>query len=207
VTGLIAEGGADLRIALVGATLDDARRVMVEGRSGLIAVAGALLSEWHPSLRRLTFRTGAEATLFSGASPEALRGPEHHYAWCDELAKWERPRDTWDMLQLGLRLGVRPRALVTTTPCAGPVLRAIMDEKGTVTTGGGTRANPHISLAYKARVEALYAGTRLGRQELDGELLPDAAGALWTVALIEQARMPSSPLPLAGGGKRRSPAP
>ncbi|HEX4693983.1 terminase large subunit domain-containing protein, partial [Sphingomonas sp.] len=189
VTRLIALGPADLRIALIGATLEDARRVMVEGRSGLLTVADAWLTEWHPSLRRLKFRTGAEAILFSGASPEMLRGPEHHAAWCDELAKWEKPQDSWDMLQLGLRLGLAPQTLVTTTPRPGPVLSAIMAEKSSVVTGGPTRANPHISAAYKQRVTELYEGSRLGRQELDGELLPDAAGALWSVELIARCRL------------------
>jgi len=183
-------GGPAPRIALVGATLADARRVMVEGKSGLLEVAGAWIADWHPSLNRLRFRTGAEATLFSGATPHLLRGPEHHLAWCDELAKWEKARECWDMLQLGLRLGSRPRALVTTTPRPGPVLKAIMAEPGTVVTGGRTSANPHLPPAWKERVERLYAGTRLGRQELDGELLPDAAGALWTVELIERCRIP-----------------
>ncbi len=182
-----------LRIALVGATLEDARRVMVEGRSGLIAVAGDWLTEWHPSQRRLRFRTGAEAVIFSGASPDMLRGPEHHFAWCDELAKWEKPKECWDMLQLNLRLGPNPRALITTTPARGPLLRAIMDDPATVTTGGPTRRNPHVSARWKARVEALYAGTTLGRQELDGELLPDAQGALWTVELIEKCRLQNPP--------------
>ena len=197
-------GGERLNIALVGASLDDARRVMVEGRSGLLRVAAPWVRDWQPSFRRLRFITGAEATLFSGASPDLLRGPEHHLAWCDELAKWPRAQECWDMLQLGLRLphpgsGERPRACVTTTPQSGAVLGAIMARPGTVTTGGGTRANPHLSVAWKAQVEAMYAGTRLGRQELDGEVLPDA-GALWTVELIERCRvMPSSvPLPLAG---------
>ena len=190
ITGFVARG-QPLRFALVGATLEDARRVMVEGKSGLLEVAGAWVSEWHASLGRLRFRTGAEAVLFSGATPHLLRGPEHHYAWCDELAKWERPQECWDMLQLGLRLGAHPKALVTTTPRPGPVLRAIMDEPDTVVTGGPTRANPHLPDAWKARVERLYAGTRLGRQELDGELLPDAAGALWSVELIERCRVES----------------
>jgi phage terminase large subunit-like protein len=119
----------------------------------------------------------APATLFSGASPEHLRGPQHHIAWCDELAKWEKPGKTWDMLQLGLRLGTRPRVLVTTTPRPGPVLRRIMASPGCVITGGPTRTNPHLSEAYLETVHSLYAGTRLGRQELDGELLADTPGA------------------------------
>ena len=181
-----------LAIALVGATLDEARRIMVEGRSGLLEVADAWVTDWQPSLRRLKFRTGAVATLFSGASPEQLRGPEHHLAWCDELAKWEKPRETWDMLQFGLRLGAWPRALITTTPRPGPVLRAIIAEPDTVRTGGPTAANPHNPPAWIESTHRLYAGTRLGRQELDGELLTDAAGALWTVELLERCRIASS---------------
>ena len=190
LTARIAEE-ADLRIALVGATLDDARRVMVEGNSGLLTVAAPWIEEWEPSLRRLRFRGGSQAALFSGNTPRFLRGPEHHYAWCDELAKWERGQESWDMLQLGLRLGPHPRAIVTTTPRPGPVLTGIIADPATVVTGGPTRANPHLARAWHERVERLYAGTRLGRQELDGELLPDAAGALWTVELIEKCRVPN----------------
>jgi phage terminase large subunit-like protein len=192
--------GVELRIALVGASLEEARKIMVEGRSGLVEVAAGVILDWEPARGRLTFRTGAQAQLFSGASPDLLRGPEHHYAWCDELAKWDKPQDTWDMLQLGLRLGAHPQALVTTTPRSGPVLRAIMEDPATQVTGGPTRANPHLARAWKQRVTRLYAGTRLGRQELDGELLPDAAGALWTVELIERCRQ-SSPS-LLGEGDR-----
>ena len=188
LTARIAEAER-LRIALVGATLDDARRVMIEGNSGLLTVAAPWIESWEPSLRRLRFRGGSEAALFSGATPHLLRGPEHHYAWCDELAKWEKGRECWDMLQMGLRLGAHPRAVVTTTPRPGPVLRAIIDAPGTVVTGGPTRANPHLSAQWRERIERAYAGTRLGRQELDGELLPDAAGALWTVELIERCRL------------------
>jgi phage terminase large subunit-like protein len=184
-----AHEGVALRIALVGASLEDARKVMVEGRSGLVEVAAGAIADWEPSLGRLTFHGGAQAQLFSGASPAMLRGPEHHFAWCDELAKWDKPRETWDMLQLGLRLGAHPQALVTTTPRSGSVLGAIMADPATVVTGGPTRANPHLARAWKAHVERLYAGTRLGRQELDGEYLPDAAGALWTVELIERCRV------------------
>lgn len=207
VTALVAaHEGVPLRIALVGATLEDARRVMVEGRSGLIEVASGWLTDWEPSLGRLTFSTGASAQIFSGASPDRLRGPEHHFAWCDELAKWEKPRESWDMLQLGLRLGAHPRALVTTTPRSGPVLREIMEEPGTQKTGGSTSANPHLPRAWQQRVARLYAGTRLGRQELGGELLTDTPGALWTPELIEQCRLKDPPRdgvgdhPKDGGG-------
>jgi phage terminase large subunit-like protein len=181
-----------LSIALVGATLAEARKVMVEGRSGLLHVAADWITDWSPSLRRLRFRTGAEATLFSGHSPEILRGPEHHIAWCDELAKWEEAQASWDMLQLGLRLGDRPRALVTTTPRPGPVLKAIMEDPDTIVTGGPTSRNPHVSAAWRGAVYARYAGTRLGRQELEAELLPDAPGALWTVELLTSCRAQAS---------------
>ena len=206
IAARVAEGGP-VSIALVGATLEDARRVMVEGRSGLLEVAGPWLAEWHASLGRLRFRTGAEAQLFSGASPDLLRGPEHHYAWCDELTKWERAEEAWDMLQLGLRLGANPQAVVTTTPRSGRGLEAILADPTTVVTGGPTSANPHTSRAWKQRMTRLYAGTRLGRQELDGEILPEA-GALWSVELIEKCRQSSlsrsdgegDRRPKAGGG-------
>ena len=192
---------AKLHIALVGATLEDARRVMVEGRSGLLAVAADWIDGWHPSLHRLTFRTGAVATLFSGATPHLLRGPEHHLAWCDELAKWEKPQETWDMLQLGLRLGDWPRALVTTTPRPGPVLTGIMAGPDTIVTGGPTSANPHNPPVWTRAMYARLAGTRLGRQELEAEIISDHPGALWTVELLERCRRKSSPS-LLGEGDR-----
>jgi len=193
IVGLL--GGPDgtgprnlLRIALVGATLAEARSVMVEGRSGLMEVAGPWIRQWQPSRGVLKFRTGAEARLFSGHSPELLRGPEHHYAWCDELAKWEKAGETWDMLQFGLRAGDHPQALVTTTPRPGPVLRRIMAEPGCVIVGGPSDANPHNGEIWLRETRERYAGTRLGRQELDGELLTDSPGALWTVELLEKCR-------------------
>ena len=192
-----------LRVALVAATIDEARLVMVEGHSGLLAVAGREIEQWVPSRRWLRFVGGAEATLFSGTGPEKLRGPEHGIAWCDELAKWDRPGETWDNLQLGLRRGDRPRALVTTTPRPGPVLRRIMAEPGCVVTGGRTADNPHLPPAYVDTVERLYGGTRLGRQELEGELLAEG-GALWTPETLEACRLPLIPPP-KGEGDRSPP--
>ena len=177
-----------LFIALVGATIDDARKVMVLGPSGLMRIAGPWIREWRRKEGTLIFSTGAEAQLFSGHTPELLRGPEHDHAWCDELAKWEKPKETWDMLQLGLRRGDHPRALVTTTPRPGPVLRGIMAESDCVTIGGPTDANPHNSERWRKRMKSKYAGTRLEKQELHGELLTDNAGALWTVELLERCR-------------------
>ena len=184
-----------LRIALVAATLDEARRIMVEGPSGLLAVArSGEIARWSPAERTLTFANGAEAVIFSGASPQSLRGPEHDFAWCDELAKWKHPKHSWDMLQLGLRRGRHPQALITTTPQAGPVLQAILDAPDTVQSGGHTRDNPHNAASFVAAVEGLYAGTRLGVQELEGRLLADVEGSLWPLALIEAARV-TPPLP------------
>jgi phage terminase large subunit-like protein len=182
-------------IALVAATADEARRVMVEGRSGLLALPRlGPPPAWQPSLKRLTFANGAEAVLYSGAEPEGLRGPEHHLAWCDELAKWRHKRATWDNLQLGLRCGARPRTLVTTTPRNDPGLTAILGEEGVVRTAGGTADNPFLAPAAVAALTRMHGGTRFGRQELDGELIEEVAGSLWPRALIEGARH-GGPLP------------
>jgi phage terminase large subunit-like protein len=162
----------------------------------LLTIAGAWIDDWFPSRGILTFANGSEARLFSGASPEMLRGPEHHIAWCDELSKWEKPRDTWDMLQFSMRLGEQPQVLVTTTPKPGPVLRRILDAKGTILTRGSTRQNPHLPDAYVETVEDLYGGTRLGRQEIEGELLSDTPGALWTPELLERCRISPAQAPL-----------
>lgn len=193
----VADATPGARIALVAATIEEARAVMIDGQSGLMAVAGDIVHRFYPARRVLAFTNGAEAYLYSGASPEALRGPEHHAAWCDELAKWRQPRAAWDMLQLGLRLGERPRAIVTTTPRPGAALAEIMAEQGCVVTRGRTHDNPHLPTAFVQRVSGLYSGTRLGRQEIDGELLPDVAGALWTVETIERCRI-APPQPARG---------
>ena len=190
----------DARIALVAANPQEARRVMVEGRGGLFAAArpgerGAM--RWEPGLGRLTFASGAQAFVFSGADGESLRGAEHHFAWCDELAKWRKAQATWDNLMLGLRAGERPRAVVTTTPRAVPALRAVLAMDGRVLTGGASRDNPHLPPAFVHWIERLHAGTRLGRQELDGELIEDIEGALWSRDLIERCRV--APLPFRGG--------
>ncbi len=205
-------GAAPPRIALVAATIEEARRIMIHGNSGLLKVAAPLIDKWQSTGPTLHFKGGAQATLFSGANPEGLRGPEHEIAWCDELAKWEKAGETWDMLQLGMRLGDRPQVLVTTTPRAGSVLKRIMKAKGTVTTGGHSRTNLHLPKAFLEAVEELYGGTRLGRQELDGELLSDTPGALWNENLLERCRVnpPHSwgggpPCSGGGGGSANTP--
>ncbi|MGQ0590333.1 MAG: DNA-packaging protein [Sphingosinicella sp.] len=178
-------------IALVGATADEARAVMIEGPSGLLAVARAderAAMRWLPSRKRLVFASGAEARLFSAANPESLRGPEHHLAWCDELAKWKRAEAAWNNLRLGLRLGEVPRAIVTTTPRPVPLLKQLLADPATATSGGPSRANPHVAGDFLDAAEAIHGGTRFGRQELEGVLLDDLEGALWSRALIEASR-------------------
>ncbi|MEY3905539.1 MAG: hypothetical protein RIR59_362 [Pseudomonadota bacterium] len=182
------------RFALVGATLNEARQVMVEGESGLLALPFAERPEWEPSLRRLTWRNGATATLFSAAEPESLRGPQHDFAWADEIAKWPNGIKAWDNLMLGLRLGQHPRIMATTTPRPVPLLRRLVLEKGVAITRGRTADNNmHLPPEYVASVRAAYEGTRWGRQELDGELIEDAAGALWSRDLIERQRVTYAP--------------
>ncbi|HYI47803.1 MAG TPA: terminase family protein [Allosphingosinicella sp.] len=182
------------RIALVAATPQEARRVMIEGRAGLLAAARdgeeRRRIRWEPGLCRLTFASGAEAYVYSGADGESLRGPEHHFAWCDELAKWKRAGAAWDNLLLGLRAGARPQVVVTTTPRPVPALRAVLAMPGVVLTGGASRDNPHLPAAFIRMVERIHGGTRLGRQELLGELIEDLEGALWPRSLIEASRVP-----------------
>jgi phage terminase large subunit-like protein len=177
------------RIALVGASREDVAKVMIEGPSGLLAVARTGEAPlWVPSRGVVLFDSGAEGHVYSAAAGEGLRGPEHDYAWCDELAKWERAAAAWDNLQLGLRVRERPRAMVTTTPRPLALLRAIRDDPATVVSRGRMEDNLHLDEAVRAEARRRYGATRLGRQELDGELFDSVEGALWTRALIEESR-------------------
>lgn len=182
------------RFALVGATLNEARQVMIEGESGLLSLPFAERPEWEPSLRRLTWENKAVATLYSAAEPESLRGPQHDFAWADEIAKWPCGVAAWDNLMLGLRLGDAPKAMATTTPRPVPLVRRLVNERGVIVSKGRTTDN-EMNLPHKfvAGVKALYKGTRLGRQELDGELIEDVAGALWTRDLLELKRLTATP--------------
>ena len=190
----LARARPDARIALVGATADDVRRVMVGGASGLLAVArDDEQLRWRDGLGELTFPSGARAFCYSAEAPEGLRGPEHHAAWCDELAKWRRGDETWDNLQMGLRLGERPRVLVTTTPRPTPLMRRLLALPGLCETRGRTRDNQHLPGSFVAAMQEMYGDTRLGRQELDGEMIEEIAGALWTRAGIEACRVAAMP--------------
>ena len=177
------------RIALVAASMDEVERVMVRGESGLLACARCdERPRWIASRGVLRFPSGAEAHAFSAQSPDKLRGPQHHFAWCDELAKWPNADDTWHNLMLGMRVGTRPRTIVTTTPKPLPLLRSILALERCLVTGGRTLDNAHLPADFIDAVHGLYAGTRLGRQELEGVLLEDFEGALWSRALIEASR-------------------
>ncbi len=190
----IARDNPKARIALVGATSEDVRRVMIEGESGLLAVArDDETPVWRAGLGELRFANGALASAYSAEAPDGLRGPEHHVAWCDEIAKWRNGDATWDNLMMGLRLGTLPRIVVTTTPRPVALLRRILALPGVVRSQGRTVDNPHLPASFVAAVTASYAGTRLGRQELDGELIEDFAGALWTRALVESRRVACAP--------------
>ena len=198
-----AQGHPEARIALVGASLGEVRAVMVEGESGILAVCPpGQIPSFEPSLRRLTWGNGAQATLYSAGEPESLRGPQHSHAWCDEIAKWEnvneRATRCWDNLLLGLRLGEHPRVLATTTPRAVPLVRRLLDEPEELRAlvYGKTEDNKdNLSTRFLTGMKRRYGKSLLGRQELDGELIADLPGALWTRAMLEQAReaAPSSP--------------
>ena len=190
-----AESEPRLRIALIGATLAEARQVMVEGESGLLAIAPAdRRPAWEPSLRRLSWPGGAQAYIYSAAEPESLRGPQHHIGWADEVAKWPDGIAAWDNLMMGLRLGRWPRVVATTTPRAVPLIRRLVSAPDVAVTRGGSGANrAHLPGGFLEALVAEHGGTPFGRQELDGELIEEAAGALWTRAMLEACRIPSLP--------------
>jgi phage terminase large subunit-like protein len=186
------------RIALVAETAADARDVMVEGESGIIEcsyvgdrdVYGRIMGVPHyePSKRSLTWGNGARAWTYNSREPGQLRGPQHDAAWADEIAKWRYP-DAWDQLLFGLRLGKNPRALATTTPRNRAFIRDLVGDPGTVVTGASTYANrANLARKFVDRIIRRFEGTRLGRQELHGELLSDVPGALWTLDQIDALR-------------------
>lgn len=188
--------GGCRRAALVGPTLADVREVMIEGPSGLRAIAPE--SEEPPryevSRRRLVWENGAEAHVFSAEDADSLRGPQFDVAWCDEVAAWPKGEAVWDMLQMALRLGDMPRAMVTTTPRPVALVKRLVADPASVVTRARTADNAaNLAPGFVASVEATYGGTRLGRQELDGELIEDLRGALWTRSMIEGGRIGAPP--------------
>lgn len=184
------------RVALVGETFDQVREVMVHGESGILACCPPdRRPAWEAGRRRLVWPNGAVAMAFSGHEPEALRGPQFDAAWVDELAKWKRAEESWDMLQFALRLGTHPQQAITTTPRNVGVLKRILRNPSTVVTHAATEANrAYLAESFLAEVQARYGGTRMGRQELEGVLLEDVEGALWTSAMLEGCRVDAVPV-------------
>lgn len=182
------------RVALVARTAADVRDVIVEGESGILAISpNGERPLWEPSRRRLTWPNGAIATTYSADVPDQLRGPQHDRAWADELAAWQYP-DAWTQLLLGLRLGDDPRVVVTTTPRPTPIIRSLLSAPTTHVTRGRTLDNAaNLAPQFLDAIVRQYEGTRLGRQELDGEILDDNPGALWKRSQIDAARVAKAP--------------
>jgi len=185
------------RIALVAEDAGDARDVMVEGESGIMAVCPPWnRPNYEPSKKRLTWPNGARATIYSADDPEALRGPQHDAAWLDELCKWRYQQEAWDQLQFGLRLGKRPVQCITTTPKPTKLLKQIIKRKSTLITKGHTYDNlDNLAESFREAIVSSYEGTRLGRQELNAEILDDNPNALFHMPLIEQSRKRKGEVP------------
>ncbi len=183
------------RIALVGETDDDVRKVMVEGEAGILACAPPWNKpRWNPSTRTIYWQNGAIATTYSAEKPGRLRGPAHDLAWCDELAKWQRMLETWDNLLFGLRQSEDPRVVVTTTPKPVALLKELLKDKQNAITRGTTYENEaNLPSKFFTKIISRYEGTRIGRQELLAEMLDDVQGALWQRARIDADRVRETP--------------
>lgn len=183
------------RIAVVAETFGDGRDVCIEGESGLLScLPDESVAMWNRSMGELVLENATRYKIFSGDRPGQLRGPQHHRAWCDELAKWRYMREAWIQLQLGLRLGENPQTLVTTTPKPVALLRELLARENTHVTTGSTFDNAaNLSASFLDEVREQYEGTRVGRQELYAEILDDVPGALWTRKMVEDARVKTLP--------------
>lgn len=180
------------RGAIIAATAADARDVVIEGQSGLMNIARTR-PLYEPSKRRVTFTNGAVATVFSADEPDRLRGPQFHWAICDELAAWHYP-DAFDNLMLGLRLGANPRVAIATTPRPTRLIRSLVADPHTHVTRGSTYENrANLAPQFFDQIITRYEGTRIGRQELNAEILSDMPGALWTHAALDQLRVTRAP--------------
>ena len=183
------------RIALVARALDEAQSVMIEGESGILNIS----PEWNmpayePSKRKITWPNGAHALVFSSHEPDQLRGPQFDAAWCDELASWQYPNQTWDNLSFALRLGQHPRSVVTTTPKPIELIRSLPNRPGVHVTRGSTYDNKdNLPPAFMNGIIGQYDGTRLGQQEIHAELMDEDEDALWKREWIEKARLGSHP--------------
>jgi phage terminase large subunit-like protein len=190
------DSGRCRRVALIAPTASDARKVMLEGPAGLLTIypeAQEPLYQYHPTRREIRFRNGAIASLYSAEEPDRLRGPQHDLIWADELAAWPDAQQVWDMAMFGLRVGKHPRAIITTTPRPIPIIKSLISRNGkdVVVTRGRTLDNiANLPPVYVNQIIARYQGTRLGRQELDAEILDDVPGAFWSREMIDAARKP-----------------
>ena len=183
------------RIALVARTLPEAQSIMIDGESGIINISPPWNKPiYEPSKRKLTWPNGAHALVFSSHEPDQLRGPQFDAAWCDELASWEYPSQTWDNLAFALRLGRRPRSVVTTTPKSIELVNTLTNGPGVHVTRGTTFDNKdNLAPAFFNGIIEQYDGTRIGRQEIYAELIDEDENALWKREWIEKARLSSYP--------------
>lgn len=182
-------------IHLIGATAGDARDIMIEGPAGLLELSPSWdRPKYEPSKRKLTWKNGSYGLVFTADEPDRLRGPQCYAAWCDELAAWRYPEDTWNNLMMGLRLGSNPRCIVTTTPRPTKLIKELLKDPSVKVTHGTTFENvANLAPAFLNTILSKYEGTRLGRQELNAEILEDIEGALWTLKLIEESRVKTMP--------------
>ena len=189
------EDRAAHRIALIARTLPEALSIMVHGESGIINISPPWdKPTYEPSKRKLTWPSGAHALVFSSHEPDQLRGPQFDAAWCDELASWEYPEQTWDNLSFALRLGRHPRSVVTTTPKPFELIRDLPNSPGVHVTRGSTFDNKdNLAPSFFNGIIERYDGTRLGQQEIHAELIDEDEDALWKREWIEKARLGSYP--------------
>ena len=185
-------------VNLIGPTVADVRDVMVKGIGARSAILEICQRDerptYEPSKRRLTWPNGAVSLLFSAEDPEALRGPQHMKVWADELGAWKYPDDAWQQIEFGLRLGAKPQAVITTTPKPTKLIKYLARDPKTIVTSGSTYENrANLSKQFFSSIITKYEGTRLGRQELNAELLEDRPGALWTQAGIDADRVHALP--------------
>lgn len=184
-------------VNLIGATADDARDVMIEGESGILAVCPKHeRPAYKKSTRQLIWPNNAKSLIFTADEPERLRGKQHMGLWADELAAWRYP-ESWDQAMLGLRLGAKPQAVITTTPKPTQLVKALIADSKTFVTRGTTYDNrANLAESFFSQIIKKYEGTRLGRQELNAEILDDNPNALWKRNVIDELRVNSSPVTL-----------
>lgn len=189
-----AEKDPGIRIALVGANPADVRKVMVDGESGILESSPPWFRPtYNPSLLQLTWPNGSTGHIYSGEKPSGLRGPQHHRYWIDEFAKFRFPTETWQQLIAGMRLGNKPRGLITTTPRPIPIIKQLLARRGTIVTSGSTFDNTVLPQSFFDELIAAYKGTALERQELYGEILDQVEGALWNWDLLHSLRVNLNP--------------